>query len=101
VSALGNSQANNIRKALYKNWGISQEATVEENQNASIQLDVVGDSSQVISKSNNGFFGASLITHLSSQLMFLLKISLTSILILLITGLLFAFIPETLFRTEK
>ncbi|KKQ53314.1 MAG: hypothetical protein US70_C0004G0031 [Parcubacteria group bacterium GW2011_GWD2_38_11] len=99
---LGNEdQLNNIRKALYRNWGVAPEEAVEENQNANIQLDVIAGSGEVVAASKANFFGASLITHLPEQLMFLLKISLTSVLLLMVTGLLFAFIPETLFKKES
>lgn len=94
-------QLNNMRMALYRNWGVAPEDVVEENQSANIQLDVVGGYGQAISAKTPSSFGASLITHLPEQAMFLLKISLTSILLLMVTGLLFAFIPETLFKEER
>ncbi|MDD5397177.1 MAG: hypothetical protein PHW24_03910 [Candidatus Moranbacteria bacterium] len=95
-------QVNNIRKALLKNWGISPEDVIEQNDTANIQLNVVDSSPETVaSAEKNGSLSASLITHLPEQLMFLFKISLTSVLILLMTGLLFAFIPETLFKEEK
>ena len=95
------NQLNNIRLALYKNWGVAPEEAVEENQSANIQLNVVDGPGQTMAAATPASFGASLITHLPEQLMFLLKISLTSMLLLLVTGLLFAFIPETLFKEEE
>ncbi|HAR99604.1 MAG: hypothetical protein US57_C0016G0022 [Candidatus Moranbacteria bacterium GW2011_GWC2_37_73] len=95
------AQSKNNRMALYRNWGISPYDSTEENQNADIQLNVIANPNQAMVDSKSNFFGASLITHLPAQLFFLLKISLTSILLLLATGLLFSFIPETLFRKEK
>lgn len=98
LSPANKAQLTNIRLALFKNWAISQEEVPEENQTTSIQLDVFADPNAPIAMS--GSFGASLITHLPEQLMFLLKISLTSILILFVSGLLFAFMPESIFRKE-
>ncbi|NTW26703.1 MAG: hypothetical protein HGA36_00005, partial [Candidatus Moranbacteria bacterium] len=97
----GRSQLNNTRLALYKNWKVAPEEATEENQATDIQLDVVASSGQAIAKAKTGIFGASLITHLPEQLMFLLKISLTSVLMFLVTGLIFAIIPETLFKKEE
>jgi hypothetical protein len=98
----GKTQLNNIRRALYKNWGVKPEDAVEEeNQATNIQLDVVAGAGPEMAKAKPSIFGASLITHLPEQLMFLLKISLTSVLFMLATGLLFAFIPETLFKKEN
>jgi hypothetical protein len=99
LSQTGTKQATNTRLALYKNWGISPEDVIEENQRANVQIDVIGGNSLAVNK--NTTFGASLITHLPTQLLFLLKISLTSVLMFLITGLLFAVIPETLFKKEE
>lgn len=94
-------QINNIRLALSKNWGIAVEDVVEEKSNANIQLNVIEGGSQVVASAKKNFFGASLITHLPEQLMFLLKISLTSIGLFLLTGVLFAIIPERVFAKEK
>lgn len=96
-------KASNIRLALSKHWGISPESSVddeEEEQEASMQLDVVKGSGQAVATANKGFFGASLITHLPEQLVFLFKISLTSIAMFLVTGLLFSFMPGSLLRKE-
>lgn len=99
LSPANKAQLTNVRLALFKNWAISQEEVPEENQTTAIQLDVFADPNATIA--SNGGFGASLITHLPEQLMFLLKISLTSIFILLVSGLLFAFMPEDIFRKEN
>lgn len=92
------SQINSIRRALYKNWGIAPEEATEENRSANIQLDVIAGNSQTVASAEKNGFGASLITHLPEQLLFLFKISLTSALVMFVAGLLFAFIPETIFK---
>jgi len=99
LSSANVAQFGNLRKALYKNWGISPEETIEENQSANIQLDVVYG--QGATNYEQASLGASLITHLPAQAMFVLKISLTSILLLLVTGLLFAFMPGALVKEEE
>jgi hypothetical protein len=92
------AQLGNIRRALYNNWKVEMDAPSEENKSTSIQIDVVPVTGQDMATAKNNFFGASLITHLPENLIFLLKISLTSILMLFATGLLFAFIPENIFE---
>lgn len=94
-------QTKNIRKALYKNWGILPDDAPEESRNANIQLTVVTNSAPIVADSGKSFFGASLITHLPEQLVFLFKISVVSALLLAITGTLFAIMPERIFREEK
>lgn len=95
------NQANNMRKALLRNWGISPEEVIEETVGANGQIDVV--EGQTLAKLDAGKKGltASLITHLPEQFMFLLKITLTTFAMLLSAGLLFAFIPETVFKETE
>lgn len=97
----GTSQLNNVRKALYRNWGVAPEEAVEENQSANIQLNVVASPSQSVASAEQTTFGASLITHLPEQFMFLLKIILTAFTLLASTGLLFALMPESQFRRTE
>ena len=95
---------NNIRLALNKNWGVSVANSVDEiaeEQSATIDLNVVENLNTNITEKKNNIFGASLITHLPEQLLFLLRISLMSILVFFFTALLFAFMPETLFAREE
>lgn len=84
---------NNIRKALYKNWGVSPEEAIEEIQSANIQLNVLSNPYQDVAVSNKSF-AASLITHFPQQFMFLFKIFITSTALLFSMSLLFAIIPE-------
>lgn len=95
------AQKNNLRKALYKNWGVSPEEAIEENQSANIQLNVMEGNGQVIASKKNTNLAASLITHLPQQLMFLFKIFLTSATLLISMSLLFALMPEAAFRENE
>lgn len=87
-------QKNDIRKALYRNWGVSPEEVTEEVQNASIQLNVVEGIGQEMASGDKKSMAASLITHLPEQMMFLFKIFLTSATLLISMSLLFALMPE-------
>jgi len=93
------TQNNNLRKALLKNWGVSPENSVDdEDINTSIQLDVTDSSSQALLNSDKTGIFASLITNLPEQIMFLIKIILTVFTLMLSTSLLFAFVPESIFE---
>lgn len=96
----GASPERGIRLALFNNWGISQEETVTESQTATMQINVVA-STEEVAVSKKTFFGASLITYLPEQLMFLLKISLTSLALFFLTGVLFSFMPERIFEKRE
>ncbi len=85
--------ANNLRRALLKHWGFSQEDTIETDMATSIQINVVDNDAIIASDSNKGSLAASLITHLPEQVMFLLRIALTAFTLLISMGILFAFIP--------
>ena len=89
---------NNVRIALNKYWGIAPTDDTQEDQTANIQLDVVNSSSAALSQANSSSLSASLITHLPQEFMFLFKIALTAFTLLLSMGLLFAFIPDSLFE---
>lgn len=93
-------QLNNLRKALLKNWGVSPTDTIETSDNANIQIDVVS------ANGTNGAspfipWSASLVSHLPEQLMFLMRIALTAFLLLVVTGMIFAIIPETPFGNKE
>lgn len=94
-------QKNDIRKALYRNWGIEPEDVTEENQNASLQLNVVEGIGQEVASADKKSFAASLITHLPDQMMFLFKIFLTSATLLISMSLLFALMPESALGKEE
>jgi hypothetical protein len=87
--------------ALYKHWKIIPEESMDDSakQSATIQLEVLAN--PAIAAAKNSSFTASLITHLPTQILFLLRITLTAMLLLFVTGLLFAFIPETSFEDKK
>jgi len=94
-----NSQMNNLRKALLKNWGVSQEDSVEEEQSVNVQIDVLaGDQVGVGKKIQNGF--ASLISHMPENLTFLFEIMLISAGLIILTGFAFAITPEKVFKKE-
>jgi hypothetical protein len=96
-------QINNLRKALYKNWGVSPEDSIESDYNTTnIQLNVVENSLQAAASANKTGIFASLITNLPEQIMFLLKILLTSFVIMFSMGLIFSFVPESVFeKTDR
>jgi hypothetical protein len=102
VSAEGIQKLKNIALALYKHWKIVPEEAMDESaqkQGTSIQLEVLANPAIAAAKNNS--FMASLVTHLPTQILFLLRISLTAMLLLFVTGLLFAFIPETSFDKKR
>ena len=94
-------EINNLRKALLKNWNIApEESIVEEMQEANIQINVLAPAQVSANKNIQGGF-ASLITHLPENLIFLFRLILTAGGLLLLTGIVFAVMPETLFEKEK
>ncbi len=95
------SQVNNLRKALLKNWKIEPENMIDEQESVSMQINVVSAGSQKIASKEAQTGLASLISHLPENLMFLLKIIVTSGTLLLLTGIVFAVIPENGLRGEK
>lgn len=94
------AQNNNIRKALLKNWRVAIENIFDENQDVNIQINVLAAGSQKITSKNVQGGLASLISHLPENLIFLFKIILTSGALLLLTGIVFAVMPETPFKKE-
>ncbi len=94
------SQLNNLRKALLKNWNVSPEDSIEEQQSVNVQINVLAGPQIGITKNNQKGL-ASLVAHLPENLIFLLNIVLTSGMILLATGVIFAVMPEPLFKREE
>jgi hypothetical protein len=94
------SQLNNLRKALLKNWNVSPEDSIEEQQSVNIQINVLAGS-QIGAAKNTQKGVASLIAHLPENLIFLLNIVLTSGMLLLATGVIFAVMPAPLFKREE
>lgn len=92
---------NNIRKALLVNWGVVADDFIDAATDDSIQINVLDSSMTMNSeKTKTGIF-ASLATNLPEQLMFLLKIALTSFALVFAMGLLFAIIPDSLFDKKE
>jgi hypothetical protein len=94
-------QANNLRKALLKNWSVSPESVSDEDISTDIQINVVDSPSQIVTKANQTGFFASLISNLPGQLMFLLKITLTVFVLMFSMSLLFAFVPDSMFERKE
>ncbi len=95
-----NSQLNNLRLALYKNWNISAQNTVEEDQEVNMQINVVANS-QVSENTNMSSGFASLISHLPENLIFLFKLALMASFLLLLTGIVATVIPEKILEEKK
>ncbi len=95
------AEINNTRKALLKDWNVEAESIVDEKQNAAIQINVLAAGSQKVASKNTQSGLASLISRLPENLMFMLKIVLTSGAFLLLTGIVFAVIPGSSFRDEN
>ena len=93
-------EVNNTRKALLKNWNVEIENAVDENQEANIQINVLTAGSQKVANKEDQGGLASLISHLPENLIFLLKIVLTSGALLLLTGIVFTVLPENTFKEE-
>lgn len=95
------NQVNNIRKALLKNWKIEAQNVIDEKQNVAIQINILDSGAQAIASKNMQSGLASLISHLPENLMFLLKIVLTSGGLLLLTSVVFAVMPGSLSSEEE
>lgn len=87
------SQVNNIRKALWKYWQISPTDAVEENNSASIRIEVAADNGAVVASGNKKWFGAMLTSHVAAEAMFTIRLFLTTLVIIFVTGLVFAIMP--------
>ncbi|NTV41483.1 MAG: hypothetical protein HGA61_04415 [Candidatus Moranbacteria bacterium] len=93
------NQANNLRKALLKNWNVLPQDSIEQEQNTNIQINVLAGSAVGLNRDvQKGL--ASLISYLPENLMFLLRIVLTSGGILLLTGVIFTVIPGQSLKKE-
>lgn len=94
-------QANNLRRALFDNWEVDPEEYIDNNVSANIEIVVVGTPQQASAELKQGGIFAGLAANLPENLMFLLKITLTSFLIIFSMGLIFAFVPESIFEKER
>lgn len=95
----GAAGLNNMRKALWNNWGIKMGQYEQEGKNgASIQVDVVSD---LIGMKDKKGVMASLASNLPKNTLFALEVVLAGFLIIISTSLLFAFIPEAAFKEEE
>ena len=70
-------------------------------KNVSLQINVVSPGSQKVASKEVQSGLASLISHLPENLMFLLKIVVTSGALLLLTGIVFAVMPENIFSEDN
>jgi len=94
------SQLNNLRKALLKNWNVSVEDSIEQQQTVNIQINVLANAQMGVANDKQKGL-ASLVSHLPENLIFLFNIVLTSGMILLATGVIFAVMPEPIFKREE
>lgn len=90
------SQGAEQRIALQNIWGINLFDSREEAMESSIQTEVLNpdniDGNSVASASPNMFF-ANLVSNLPGQTMFLLRITLTALALLFVTGVIFSLMP--------
>lgn len=89
------AEANNLRKALYDNWQISPEEIVENEGQASIRIEINNNADELAAKGSKNLFSAMLTSHISEELGFMVRLLLTAMLIVFVTGLIFTFMPET------
>ena len=95
-------QINNLRRVLRDRWGVAAENSAPPDSiSGNIQLNVTNTSYVASSSSNSTSIFASLITNLPENLMFLLKVLLTSFVLMFSVSLLFAFIPESIFEKNE
>lgn len=94
----GGAIMNNYRKALWDHWKIEVNDVADEDQIASVQINVVGGP---IAKADQQGTMASLISNLPKHALFVLEIVLTGLVLMLTMGLLFAFIPENAFERKR
>lgn len=90
-----NDQINNLRKALNKNWGITSADSAEQTDQKSIQVDVV-ENDAVVAEKTAFPWAANLLSHVPEQILFSIRIILTAMLLLFVTGVVFSLIPEEL-----
>jgi hypothetical protein len=94
------SQPQEIRKALSSIWNINQFESTEKIMTSALQIEL-SESDDVAILDHPGKFLAGLLSYLPSQIMFLLRMVLTIFTILLVTGIVFAFIPEPIDSKEN
>lgn len=92
--ATSDEQIQNSRKALAYNWGVSPENSTEERLEASVQIEVVQGAEDVVGSKKGDTLFASIISNLPNELMFLLRLSLTVGVLIIVTGVIFAITPE-------
>lgn len=96
---------NNLRKALLQNWNIAPTTYNafgdRDSLNASIQTDVVENPAAIAANASKKGVMASLITNFPEQAFFLLQLVLTAFALIFFMGLLFAFIPESVFEKKE
>lgn len=101
---------NILRKALRNYWNVSPEESIEEEDLfLDVQLNIVDQLSAAEATSGvsvskkpkeQGIF-ASLVTNLPEQVMFLLRMSLTSFAFLFLMSLIFSLMPEAIFERKN
>ena len=87
-------QVNNMRKALWKYWQISPIETVEENNESSIRIENNLTGENQLANGNKQWFGAMISSHLAEETMFIIRLFLTTLVIIFVTGIIFAIMPE-------
>lgn len=85
-------QPNEIRKALADIWGISQFDSTESYLSSSIQIEML--ESVETAAVRNGKILANLLSYIPSQTMFLLRIGLTILIMIVISGAVLSFSPR-------
>jgi len=89
--ATDEEQVSNIRKALYNIWGVSAQDATERYLDSSVQVEVVQNYDEM-AKVKGGVM-ASLISNLPGEMMFLLRLALTAVLMVIVTGTIFYITP--------
>ncbi|HBP00836.1 MAG TPA: hypothetical protein DD454_01280 [Candidatus Moranbacteria bacterium] len=88
-------QSNEIRKALADFWGLSPSASGEKEMSFSAQIEVLENEYVAISPFKNPkLFMANLFSNLPEKAMFLVKLSITVIMLLLVIGIIFSVMPD-------
>ena len=82
-----------VRKALLGYWGISLAETFNVPQTTQIQLSVLTDPKTITPENYEGVWGANLITHLPENTLFLVRIMLSAIVLIIVSGVVFALLP--------
>lgn len=82
-----------IRKALLGYWGVSLAETFTVPQTSQVQLSVLDDPKMITPENYEGVWGANLITHLPENTLFLVRIMLSAIVLIVVSGVVFALLP--------